>query len=1115
MVQTDVKKVMLIGSGPIVIGQGAEFDYAGNEARRALLEEGLEIVLVNSNPATMMTEPAHSVKVYLEALTEENIIRILQKERPQGLLAAFGGQTGLNLARALHERGVLETLGVRILGTQPEDIALGEDRARFRALMQDIGEPIPPSTVVGSVEEARAYLKEHPLPLVIRPAYTLGGSGGGIARDERSYLELVQKALVASPIGQCLIETSLLGQIEVEVEVIRDASGKALVVAVMENIDPVGVHTGDSIVVTPALSLRPEVEARFRQAALKIAQALSLVGGANVQFAYDKKSDTYAVIEVNPRLSRSSALASKATGYPIAYVSAKLALGARLAEIVIGKTGRRADEPPVLRDVVVKMPRFPFDAFPESDRLLGTEMRATGEVMAIGATWQEAFFKAWRSLDMKGAHEEMARLMRLSVDELARFLARSDDLRILRIWAALHQGMTIRQIAAVTDYDLFYLDALLEIVRVEQALMHKGLDKDVLLQAKQFGMDDRHIARLLKTDVETVQRARTAWGIFPTVTDGGRMADAGEKPPLLYWTYVPTAHASSEKRALPAEKRALSATNDASLTNLRPRVVVIGSGPIRIGQGIEFDYASVQAVQAARALGYEVIMLNNNPSTVSTDMTVADKLYLMPLDLEAVESVLAREKPQAVIVQMGGQTALNLASGIERLGYHLAGTELSSIEQAEDRGAFDRLLEALDLRRPRAENVYSAEEARSAARRLGYPLIVRPSFVLGGREMAIIADEKSLNAYIERYFARYPGEMLLVDSYIEGREMEVDAISDGEHVFIPGIIEHIERSGVHSGDSIAVFPAEHVSATIRRKIEEATVKLARGLHIRGLINIQFIVSDEDVYVLEANPRASRTLPMIKKLTGRPIIEWATEVMLGKRLTELGFVTGHSKESGALHSTVCLPVAADQESGTAVQVTGATVNVPGAVAVKVPVFSFAKLSAVDVTLGPVMKSTGEVLGIDETLEKAMMKALLAAGQLKNKTGAFLLTFADKDKPDALPYIRMLADLGYRLYATPGTARLIREADMMCDVVAKLSGPSPTVLDLIHEKRIDAVLNTWTVGTSPARDGFRLRREAVEHGVPTFTSLDTIGAFVRALYALTLSFKPLTASTDALF
>lgn len=1076
MVQSDLKKVMLIGSGPIVIGQGAEFDYAGNEARRALLEEGLELVLINSNPATMMTEPAPGVKVYLEALTEDNVIRILQKERPQGLLAAFGGQTGLNLARSLHEQGALASLGVRILGTQPEDIAQGEDRARFRALMQAIGEPIPASTVVGSVEEARTYLKENQLPLVIRPAYTLGGSGGGIAYSEEQYVERVQKALTASPIGQCLIETSLIGQIEVEVEVIRDAAGTAMVVAVMENIDPVGVHTGDSIVVTPALSLPPEVEARFRQAALKIAHALSLVGGANVQFAYDKKRDTYAVIEVNPRLSRSSALASKATGYPIAYVSAKLALGARLETITIGKTGRRADEPPVLKDVVVKMPRFPFDAFPESDRTLGTEMRATGEVMAIGLTWQEAFFKAWRSLDLKGAHLEIERMISLPVEELHRTLSRPDDLRIIRIWAALHQGLSVEEIHQKTNYDPFYLTGLLDIVRVEKALKANGLERDLLLQAKQLGMDDRHLARLLNVDEQTVLNMRRTLGIQPTWTDGGRMADGGEKPPLLYWTYN-----DSVSGAI---------LNQASFKEVRdqggPRVVVIGSGPIRIGQGIEFDYASVQAVQAARALGYEVIMLNNNPSTVSTDMTIADKLYLIPLDLESVLEVLALEKPHAVIVQMGGQTALNLASGIERHGYRLAGTPLASIERAEDRGAFDALLEQLALKRPRAKNVYSAEEARAFARRLGYPLIVRPSFVLGGREMAIIADENSLNDYIERFFERYPGEMLLVDSYIEGREMEVDAIADGEHVWIPGIIEHIERSGVHSGDSIAVFPALNVSPEVRQKIEEATRKLAQSLRVQGLINIQFIVSGEDVYVLEANPRASRTLPMIKKLTGQPIIAWATKLMLGKRLDERDMVM-RQKE--------------DKESGN---------KVPTPVAVKVPVFSFAKLAAVDVTLGPIMKSTGEVLGIDETLEKAMMKALLAAGQFKQHAGAFLVTLADKDKKEALPYIRLLADLGYRLYATPGTARFIEEAGMKCDVVAKLSGASPTVRDLIREKRIDAVLNTWTVGTSPARDGFRLRREAVEHGVPTFTTLDTIGAFVRALYALSLSFKPLPVS-----
>ncbi|MBE3596256.1 MAG: carbamoyl-phosphate synthase large subunit [Hydrogenibacillus sp.] len=1076
----DIRTVMIIGSGPVVIGQGAEFDYAGSEACRALKDAGYKVLLVNNNPATIMTDPEMAHRIYFEPLIPEFVERIVKKERPDALIAGLGGQTGLNLARALAERGVLQAAGTELIGTPLAAIEDGEDRDRFRARMRELGEPVPASTAVQSTGEALFFAEEHGFPLVVRPAYTLGGTGGGHVHDLETLQATVARALQVSPIRQALIETSLYGLREIEFEVVRDARDQAVVVAVMENVDPVGVHTGDSVVVAPAVSLSDAAVERLSRAAVRIVRAIGIVGGANVQFAYDPERDQYWVIELNPRVSRSSALASKATGYPIAYVSALLAVGMTLDEITLPSTGRRASEPPVLADVVVKWPRFPFDAFPGMDRSLGTEMRATGETMTIGRSLAEALLKGVRALEVGYDHLEDAEIRRLPTEALLAELDRSDDRRLFRLIEALRRGTEVGASAAsgrngpmietVVDRSGIprpFVEALQAIVDVETALKAEGMTPAAVRRAKELGMADSAVARFAGTRAEAVRRFREENGIVPCWTDGGRTAP-GKTPPLWYATYD---LAACDGRGETTPSR----------VDARPTIVVLGAGPIRIGQGLEFDYATVHAVLEAKARGYRVAIVNTNPETVSTDYTLADAVYVEPVAEEDVLAVLERERPLGVLVQFGGQTALRLAHAVAAAGYPILGTPLSSIDQAEDREKFDAVLNGLGIERPRGIAARTAEEALFGARSLGFPLVVRPSYVLGGREMTIVHDEAALKAYVGRIWSasddRPLDHPLLIDRYIEGEELEVDAISDGETVFIPGIIAHVERAGVHSGDSIARYPATNLAPAVQTAIVEVTSAIARALQVRGLLNVQFVVDGPRVYVLEANPRASRTLPFLSKATGLPLLRWATAVMLGESLSTFGVLGGLYPE-------------------------------PPAAYVKAPVFSFAKLASVDVTLGPVMKSTGEVMARDDDGAKALYKALLGAGAVRLRHEAALFSLSDRDKAAAVDVARALHALGIRLYATPGTAAFMRDHGLPVEVVGKIDGPPPTVLDLIASGEVDVVINTWTAGTSPERDGFRIRRAAVERGLGCFTSLDTARAFALALQALGFTLTPLS-------
>ncbi|CAM3345377.1 carbamoyl-phosphate synthase large subunit [Hydrogenibacillus schlegelii] len=1058
----DLRRVLILGSGPVVIGQGAEFDYAGSEACRALRSAGLEVVLINNNPATIMTDAETADRIYFEPLTPEAVEAVIERERPDGLLAGLGGQTGLNLARGLAERDAFRRFGVALLGTPLSAIEDGEDRERFRRKMIALGEPVPPSEAVASVEAALAFADAHGYPVFVRPAYTLGGTGGGSAGDPEALREVVGRALQASPIHQALVETSLLGLREIEFEVVRDADDRAVVVAAMENVDPVGVHTGDSIVVAPPQSLPPAVVRRLAGAAARIVRAIGVIGGANVQFAYDPGQDRYFVIELNPRVSRSSALASKATGYPIAYVSALLAAGFTLPEIELPTTGRRADEPPVLRDVVVKWPHFPFDAFPGMSRRLGTEMRATGETMTIGGTLAEALLKGLRALELGLDHLIDPEVARLSDAELRAELGASDDRRLFRLAEALRRGMPEEEAARASDLPLAFVRPIAEIVAAERRLREEGLQAAAVRAAKSLGFSDRTIAVLTGETPDAVRRFREANAIRPRWTDGGRAAP-GRTPPLWYGTY-----AGAPEEEAPSGGREGGAAASAGRPDGRPTVVVLGAGPIRIGQGIEFDYATVHAILEAKARGYRVAIVNTNPETVSTDYTVADAVYVEPASQEEVLAVLERERPVGVLVQFGGQTALRLAHAVDRAGWPILGTPLSAIDAAEDRAKFDAVLERLGLRRPPGIAARTAEEALEGARRLGFPLVVRPSYVLGGREMAIVRDEAALRAYLGRFLRERREVPVLLDRYVEGVELEVDALTDGREVLIPGILKHVERAGVHSGDSIAVFPAPDVPEAIRQAVAEATAKIALDLGVRGLLNVQFAVQGSDVFVLEANPRASRTLPFLSKATGLPLLRWATAIMLGETLASLGAPSG------------LLPP-------------------PEAVFVKAPVFSFAKLARVDVTLGPVMKSTGEVMARERDPARALLKALRMAGALPLPLRAVLFSIADADKPAAIPIARAFSALGVRLFATPGTAATFARHGLAAASVEKIGGPPPTVLDLIRERTVQVVVNTYSPGSEEETDGFRIRRAAVERGLSCLTALDTAAALAEALQA----------------
>ncbi|REJ37424.1 MAG: carbamoyl-phosphate synthase large subunit [Bacillota bacterium] len=1056
-----LRKVCVIGSGPIVIGQAAEFDYAGTQACRALREEGLEVVLINSNPATIMTDTNMADRVYIEPLTPEMVTQVLERERPDGLLPTLGGQTGLNMAVELTRRGVLERLGVRLLGTPLEAIQRAEDRDLFKRTMIEIGEPVPESRIVSSLAEAREFLKEIGLPVIVRPAYTLGGTGGGMAYTEQQFEEIVRRGLRNSPVGQVLLERSVAGWKEIEFEVIRDGAGNCIAVCGMENMDPIGIHTGDSIVVAPIQTLTPEAYAMLRAAALRIIEALKIEGGCNIQFALAPQGMDYYVIEVNPRVSRSSALASKATGYPIARVAAKIAVGLRLDEIRLSAAGSAtANFEPKLDYVVVKIPRWPFDKFVTADRILGTQMKATGEVMAIGSTLEEALLKAVRSLEIGASGLRRKGMDQLPDDEVRRRLPNPDDERLFVVAEALRRGMSQAEVAQATAIDPFFIAAIGRIVDLERelaALQPLGgcanwgeAAWQLVARAKDMGLPDREIAALAGVDELELRQARTARGIAPAFKAvDTNPAAPGAAPPYYYSTY---------------------ARGDSVPPMDKPSVLVLGSGPIRIGQGVEFDYCSVHAVWALREMGYRAIIINNNPETVSTDFDTADRLYFEPLTLEDVLNVVEKERPIGAIVQFGGQTAINLAGPLARAGVPLLGTSVDAIDLAEDRERFSQFLRQLGIPQAEGRTATSIQEAMGIALKLGFPLVVRPSYVLGGRAMEIVHDEQELLEYMKYAVEVTPDHPVLVDRYLPGKELEVDAVADGERVLIPGIMEHVERAGVHSGDSTAVFPPLSLTQEQIEQVVDYTRRIALALGVRGVLNIQYVLHEGRLYVLEVNPRASRTVPLMSKVTGVPIVALATRVSLGERLRDLGYD----------HDGLLPP--------------------PPYMSVKAPVFSFEKLGRVDIFLGPEMKSTGEVLGLDPDPVHAMYKALVAAGAVVPTRGTVLITLADKDKAEGADLARGFAELGFRVLATAGTARYLAEQGLKVNTVYKIGEGHPDIVELIYSGEIDLVINTPTRGRLPARNGFRMRRAAVEFRVPCVTSLDTARALLEVIRTL---------------
>lgn len=1049
-----LRSVLVLGSGPIVIGQAAEFDYAGTQACRALREEGLRTILVNSNPATIMTDEGVADAVYIEPLTADVVRRVIQRERPDGLLPTLGGQTGLNLAVEVAELGILDRYGVKLLGTPLSAIKQAEDRSLFRDLLVSLGEPVVESAIVTSVDEARAFARDVPLPLVVRPAYTLGGTGGGVATTPLELDEIVAGGLNASPIRQVLVERSLVGWKEIEYEVMRDAAGTCITICNMENLDPMGVHTGDSIVVAPSQTLTDDEYQMLRSSALRIITALGIEGGCNVQFALDPASMDYAVIEVNPRVSRSSALASKATGYPIARMAAKIAAGRSLESLVNPVTQRTtAAFEPALDYVVVKIPRWPFDKFGHAERTIGTQMKATGEVMAIDRSFPGALQKAVRSLETD-AKDLLWEDPTWSDETIVELVRRPNDLRLWAVAAALRRGYTPENLHELSRIDLWFLYNVRDIIETERELSEQRLTPDALWCAKRHGFGDATIARLTGLTVAAVRVMREEAGMFPVYkmvdTCAGEFAAA---TPYFYSTYE---------------------MDDEAQPIAGAKTVVVGSGPIRIGQGIEFDYSAVQASQALHDAGVSSIMINSNPETVSTDFDASDRLYFEPLDAESVIEVLRHESDAGqaltdvpVIVQFGGQTAINLAAPLAELGTPIMGSQLDSIDLAEDRHRFERFLRGLGILQPPGAAVTSLNDARAVAARIGYPVLVRPSYVLGGRAMEVVYGPDQLGRYIRNAADLRPEHPVLIDKYLLGREVEVDAIADGTQVLIPGIMEHIERAGVHSGDSFAVYPAVNLFPAEVDTIVDFTTRIALGLDARGLINIQFVIHAGRIYVLEVNPRASRTVPFLSKATGVPMVEIATGIMLGRSLADQGY-------AGGLWPRQPL------------------------VAVKAPVFSMAKLRGVDVHLGPEMKSTGEVMGIDRTFEPAFYKALLASGLAIPDHGSVLITLADEDKSESVEMIRQLVRLGHKLYATEGTAALIERQGMPVQMVTKRIGRGhPDMLDVILDRTVDCVINTPGPADKEILDGIEIRRAAVERGIPCITSIDTARTVVTAM------------------
>lgn len=1046
--RTDIQKIMVIGSGPIVIGQAAEFDYAGTQACLSLKEEGYTVVLVNSNPATIMTDKEIADKVYIEPITLEFVTRILRKERPDALLPTLGGQTGLNMAMELSKEGILDELGVELLGTKLSAIDQAEDRDLFKQLMEELEQPIPESEIVNTVEEAVDFAAKIGYPVIVRPAFTLGGTGGGMCANEEELREIAENGLKLSPVTQCLIERSIAGFKEIEYEVMRDAADNALVVCNMENFDPVGVHTGDSIVFAPTQTLSDYENQMLRDASLKIIRALKIEGGCNVQLALDPHSFNYYVIEVNPRVSRSSALASKATGYPIAKLAAKIAVGLTLDEVINPVTGTTyAMFEPALDYVVAKIPRFPFDKFEHGERHLGTQMKATGEVMAIGRNIEESLLKACRSLEIGVDHNEMPELNLVADDDLLEKVVKAQDDRLFYISEAIRRGYDIEEIAKLTKIDLFFLDKLLHIHELEQKLMTHIGDANLLRQAKQNGFADTKLARLWKMTAEEIRQFRKEERILPVYKMVDTCAAEFESStPYFYSTY---------------------ALENESIKSDKESVLVLGSGPIRIGQGVEFDYATVHSVKAIQATGYEAIIMNSNPETVSTDFSVSDKLYFEPLTFEDVMNVIELEKPKGVIVQFGGQTAINLAEPLSKAGVKILGTQVADLDRAEDRDLFEQALKDLNIPQPPGQTATNEEEAVAAARKIGFPVLVRPSYVLGGRAMEIVENEADLRSYMRTAVKASPDHPVLVDSYIVGKECEVDAISDGRQVLIPGIMEHIERAGVHSGDSMAVYPPQTLSAQVQQTIADYTKKLAIGLHCIGMMNIQFVIKDEKVYVIEVNPRASRTVPFLSKVTNIPMAQVATQLILGQTLAELGYEDGLYPESKQVH-------------------------------VKAPVFSFTKLAKVDSLLGPEMKSTGEVMGTDATLEKALYKAFEASYLHLPNFGNVVFTIADENKEEALTLAKRFAAIGYSILATQGTAKFFEENGVLTQLVEKIGTDDHNDIPaFIRKGKVQAIINT--VGTKRTADkhGQAIRQSAIEHGVPLFTALDTANAMLKVL------------------
>ncbi len=1044
----EIKKVLVIGSGPIVIGQAAEFDYAGTQACRSLKEEGIEVVLLNSNPATIMTDKDIADHVYIEPLTTEVVKQLILKEKPDSVLPTLGGQAGLNLAMELDEQGFFEETGVKLIGTTSQTIKKAEDRLEFKSTMEKIGEPVASSLVVNNLEDGIAFARQIGYPVVLRPAYTLGGSGGGIAHNQAELEEILANGLRLSRVGEVLVERCIAGWKEIEYEVMRDSAGNVITVCNMENIDPVGVHTGDSIVVAPSQTLGDKEYQMLRTSALNIITELQITGGCNVQFALHPESFEYCVIEVNPRVSRSSALASKATGYPIAKVAAKIAIGYTLDEIKNAITGQTmASFEPMLDYCVVKMPRLPFDKFISAKRTLTTQMKATGEVMSICDNFEGGLMKAIRSLEQHVDSLMSYDFSHLDHDGLLEQLAVVDDRRIWVIAEAIRQGIPYETIHDITKIDLWFIDKIAILVEMEHALKTQELTADLLKEAKRIEFPDNVIAQLTgKTEAE-IRAMRYDNGIVASY----KMVDTC---------------AAEFDAATPYYYSVYGSENEAEETVGRKKVLVLGSGPIRIGQGIEFDFCSVHCTWAFSKAGYETIIINNNPETVSTDFDIADKLYFEPLTPEDVESVVRLEKPDGAVVQFGGQTAIKLTESLMKMGVPILGTSAENVDAAEDRELFDEILEKCGIPRPKGDTVYTAEEAKAVAGRLGYPVLVRPSYVLGGQGMQIAINDEDVEEFIGIINRIAQDHPILVDKYLQGKEIEVDAVCDGEDILIPGIMEHIERAGIHSGDSISVYPARSISEKVKATIEDYTRKLARSLHVIGLINIQFIAVGEDVYVIEVNPRSSRTVPYISKVTGIPIVPLATQVILGKKIRELGYEPGLQKEADYY-------------------------------AIKMPVFSFEKIRGADISLGPEMKSTGECLGIAKTFNEALYKAFLGAGINLPKHKNMIMTVRDEDKPEAVEIAKRFEALGYNIYATKGTARALMEADVQVRMTRKLEQESPNILDLILGHQIDLVIDTPSQGVEHSHDGFVIRRNAIETGVNVLTAIDTAKALVTSL------------------